>query len=180
MHTLPIDDLGDGSRDEQPTAAYAPSKLNCPATVPTTAPTLTAIRTAEPLHAREAHATVVADVHAVLPHTSAVASVPVAVGSTVTKLSPLIVTVPLPLGAALAATLLTTGAAEAMPFRTATHGGVKGNAPSKLKCPATVPTTAPTLTASRTAEPLHARVAHATVVADVHAVLPHTSAVASV
>ena len=116
MHTLPIDDLGDGSRDEQPTAAYAPSKLNCPATVPTTAPTLTAIRIAEPLYARGAHATVVADVQALLTHTSAVASVAVAVRSTVTKLSPLIVTVPLPLGTALAATLLTTGAAQARPL----------------------------------------------------------------
>ena len=120
---LPINDLGDGSRDGQPTAAHAPSKLNCAASVPTIAPTLTAIRTAEPLYARGAHATVVADVHALLPHTSAVASVAVAVGSTVTKLIPLIVTVPLPLGTALAATLLTTGAAQAMPFRTATHSG---------------------------------------------------------
>ena len=123
MHTLPIDDLGDGLRDGQPTASHAQSKLNCPASVPTTAPTLTVIRTAEPLYAGGAHASVVADVQALLTHTSAAASVAVAVGSTVTKLSPVIVTVPLPLGTALAATLLTTGAAKAMPFRTATHSG---------------------------------------------------------
>jgi hypothetical protein len=71
---LPIDDPGDGSWDGQPTSARAPSKLNCPATVPITAPTLTAVRTAEPLYAGGAHATVVADVHAVLPHVSAAAS----------------------------------------------------------------------------------------------------------
>jgi hypothetical protein len=96
--------------------AHAPSKLKCPASVPTIAPTLTAVRTAEPLYARGAHATVVADVHALLTHTSAVASVAVAVGSTETKLIPLIVTVPLPLRTALAATLLTTGAAQARPL----------------------------------------------------------------
>ena len=84
--------------------------------MPTIAPTLTAIRTAEPLYARGAHATVVAEVHALLPHTSAVASEAVAVGSTVKKVSPLIVTVTLPLGTALVATLLTTGAAQARPL----------------------------------------------------------------
>ncbi len=96
--------------------AHTPSKLKCPASVPTIAPTLTAVRTAEPLYARGAHATVVADVHALLSHTSAVASEAVAVGSTVKKLSPLIVTLLLPLRAALAATLLTTGAAQARPL----------------------------------------------------------------
>ena len=111
MHTLSIDDLGDGSRDGRPTAAHAPSKLNGPATVPTTALTLTAIRTAEPLYACGAYATVVADVHALLPHTSAVASEAVAVGLEAPKLSPLIVMVPLPLGTALAVAALTTGAA---------------------------------------------------------------------
>jgi hypothetical protein len=60
--------------------------------VPTTAPTLTVIRTAEPLYAGGAHASVVADVQALLTHTSAAASVAVAVGSTVPKLSPVIVT----------------------------------------------------------------------------------------
>jgi hypothetical protein len=60
--------------------------------------------------------TIVAEVHALLPHTSAVESVAVVVGSTVRKLSPLIVTVLLPLGTALAATLLMTGAAQAKPL----------------------------------------------------------------
>jgi hypothetical protein len=112
VHTLPIDDLGYGSRDVQLTSAYAPSKLNCPASVPTTAPTLIAIRAAEPLYAGGAHATVVADVHAVLLHTSAVASDAVAVGLEVPKLSPLIVMVPLPLDTAFAMAVLTTGAAQ--------------------------------------------------------------------
>jgi hypothetical protein len=62
------------------------------------------------------HAIVVADVQALLPHASAVVSEAVAVGPAVPKLSPLIVTVPPPLGAALAEVdevVLTTGAAEA-------------------------------------------------------------------
>ena len=89
----------------------APSKLSCPGSVPAAPLTLTAVRTAVPPYACGAHATVVADVHALLPHTSAVASEAVAVAPTPPKLSPLIVTVPLPLGAALAAAVLTTGAA---------------------------------------------------------------------
>ena len=72
----------------------APSKLSCPGSVLATPPTLTAVCTAVPPYACGAHATVVADVHAVLPHTSAVASEAVAVGLEVPKLSPLIVTVP--------------------------------------------------------------------------------------
>ena len=171
---LPIDDLGDGLRDGQPTSARAPSKLNCPATVPITAPTLTAARTAEPLYAGAAHATVVADVHALLPHTSAVARLAVAVRSTVTKLSPLIVTVPLPLGAALAATLLTTGAAQATPFRTATHSGVKGSAPSKLEISWPVPDTTATVTPATMRILLDSLDKHASVVADVHDDEKHT------
>ena len=94
--------------------ALVPSKLNCPVSVPATALTLTAVRTAvEPPYAFGAHATVVADVHAVLPHTSAVVSETVAVGPTTPKLSPLSVTVPLPLAAALAGALpLATGAVK--------------------------------------------------------------------
>ena len=79
--------------------------------MPATAATLTAVRTAVPPCACGAHATVVADVHAVLLHTSAAVSDAVTVGLEVAKLSPLIVTVPLPLGAAFAETVLTTGAA---------------------------------------------------------------------
>jgi hypothetical protein len=55
--------------------------------------------------------TVVADVQALLPHSSAVVSEAVAVGPAVPKLSPLIVTAPPPLGAPLAEVVLTTGAA---------------------------------------------------------------------
>ena len=93
----------------------APSKLNCPVSVPVFALTITAVRTPEPPYGCGAHARVVADVQQAEPHTSAVASEAVAVGSTVTKFSPLIVTVPLPLGTALAEavlmTMLTPGAA---------------------------------------------------------------------
>ena len=97
----------------RPTTAHAPSKLNCPVAVPATPLTLTAVRTpAVPPYACGAHATVVADVHALLPHTSAAVSEAVAVGPTTPKLSPPIVTVSLPLSAALAAeVVLTTGAA---------------------------------------------------------------------
>ena len=100
-----------------PAQHSAPSKLNCPVSVPATALTLTAVRTAaEPPYAGGAQDTVVADVHALLPHASAVVSEAVAVGPAVPKLSPLIGTVPPPLGAALAEVdevVLTTGAAEA-------------------------------------------------------------------
>ena len=100
-------------------SALVPSKLNCPVRVPATPLTLTAVRTAaEPPYASGAHATVVADVHALLPHTSAVVSEAVAVGPTTPKLSPLIVTVPPPpLGTALAEVdevVLTTGAASTL------------------------------------------------------------------
>jgi hypothetical protein len=95
----------------------APSKLSCPVTVPAIPLTLTAVRTAVPPYACSVHATVVADVHALLPHTSAALSEAVAVGPTRPKLSPPIVTVPPPLGAALATAVLTTGAATAT-FRT--------------------------------------------------------------
>ena len=98
--------------DASPATAHTPSKLNFPVKVPATSLTLTAVRTAELLHTRSAHATVVTDVHEVLPHTSAVAVIEaVTVGPTVPKFSPLIVTVPLPLGTALAEAVLTTGAA---------------------------------------------------------------------
>ena len=91
--------------------ATALSKLNRPVSVPTIALTLTVVLADEPPYACGAHAAVVADVHAVLPHTSAVASEAVAVGLEVPKLSPLIVTVPLPLDTALAVAVLATGAA---------------------------------------------------------------------
>ena len=62
--------------------------------VPATALTLTAVRNAEPLYGIGAHATVVADVHAVLPHVSAAASDAVGVTTTPPKLRPVIVTDP--------------------------------------------------------------------------------------
>jgi hypothetical protein len=80
--------------------------------VPATPLTLTAVRTAaQPPKACGAHATVVADVQALLPHASAVVSEAVAVGPAVPKLSPPIVTEPPPLGAPFASDALTTGAA---------------------------------------------------------------------
>ena len=85
--------------------------------MPATPLTLTAVRIAVPPYACSAHATVVADVHALLPHTSAVVSEAVAVGPATPKLSPLIVTVPPPLGTALAEVdevVLTTGAASTL------------------------------------------------------------------
>ena len=83
-----------------------PSKLIRPARVPATALTLTAVRiTAEPPYACGAHATVVADVHALLPHTSAAVSEAVAVELAVPKLSPLIVTLPLALRTAFGGVL---------------------------------------------------------------------------
>jgi hypothetical protein len=91
----------------------APSKLNRPVTVPVFALTLITVRTAktELPYASGAHATVVADVQALEPHTSAVASEAVGDGSTAPKFSPLTVTVPPPLTAAFADAAVVTGAA---------------------------------------------------------------------
>ncbi len=90
----------------------APSKLNCPVSVPATALTLMAVRgAAKPPYASGAHATLVADVHALLPHASAAVSEAVGVKAGLPKLSPFIVTIPLAEGAALAEAALTTGAA---------------------------------------------------------------------
>ena len=92
--------------------ALVPSKLNCPSTVPGTALTLTAVcSTAVPPYACAAHTTVVADVHALLPHASDAVREAVGVGPEPPKLSPPIVTVLPPLGRALADAALTTGAA---------------------------------------------------------------------
>ena len=90
----------------------APSKLNCPVSVPVFALTISAVRTAEPPYARGAHARVVADVQAVQPHTSAVVSEAVTLRSTAPKFTPARVSEPPPLTAALAeARLVKTGAA---------------------------------------------------------------------
>ena len=86
--------------------------------MPATALTLTAVRTvAKPPYACGAQDTVVADVHALLPHAPVAVSEAVAVELAVPKLSPLIVTVPPPLGTALAEVdevVLTTGAASTL------------------------------------------------------------------
>ena len=107
--------------------AGAPSKLNCPISVPTAPLTLTPVRIAEPPYACGTHATAVADVHALLPHTSAVVSEAVTLALKRPKLSPLIVTVPPPLPTALAETVLTTGPAHA-PSACKSHTG------SPLRC----------------------------------------------
>ena len=99
----------------------APSKLNCPVSVPATALTVTVVvRTAEPPYARDSHARAVVVTQAVEPHTSAVVSEVVGVRSTVTKFSPLIVSEPPPpLTAALAeAKLVKAGAAQKRHFAT--------------------------------------------------------------
>ncbi len=62
--------------------------------MPATALTLTAVRATEPLYAAGAHATVVADVHAVLMHGSAVVNDAVGVPTSLPKLMPIIVTDP--------------------------------------------------------------------------------------
>ena len=94
--------------------AHAPSKLKCPVNVPTTALRLTAVRsTAVPPYACGVHATVVDDVHDVLPHGSAAFKEAVGVRPSVPRLSPLMVTVPPPLGAMFVEAVLTTGAASA-------------------------------------------------------------------
>ena len=82
--------------------------------MPTTALRLTAVRRlAVPPYACGVHATVVVDVHAVLPHGSAAFKEAVGVRPSVPRLSPLMVTVPPPLGAMFAEAVLTTGAASA-------------------------------------------------------------------
>jgi hypothetical protein len=58
------------------------------------------------------HATVVVEVHDVLPHGSAAFKVAVGVRPSVPKLSPPMVTVPPPLCTAFTETVLTTGAAS--------------------------------------------------------------------
>jgi hypothetical protein len=120
----------------------APSKLSFPIRVPATALTLTTVRTTEPPFTCAAHATVVADVHALLPHTSAAAIEAVVVAPAAPKLSPLIVTVPPTHDAALLGSMpLTTGAAtgEGMDARQHITGDrskmshTAENVPSKVK-----------------------------------------------
>ncbi len=76
------------------TAAQAPvpSKLSCPACVPTTPATATAVRLVPPPYDAGEHATAVADVHEVLLHLAVTSSDADGVGSIEAKLSPLMVT----------------------------------------------------------------------------------------
>ena len=73
------------------TAAQAPvpSKLSCPACVPTTPATVTAVRLVPPPYDAGEHATAVADVHEVLLHLADSSSDADGVGSIEAKLSPL-------------------------------------------------------------------------------------------
>ena len=90
------------------------SKLKCPVRVPATALTLTAVRTAEPPYAAGPHATVVDDVHAVLPHMSATPRVALGVTTNPPKPRPPIVMVPPPVAPTFDGLLmLTHGAATA-------------------------------------------------------------------
>jgi hypothetical protein len=90
------------------------SKLNSPVTDPTTAITLTAVRTAEPPYAAGPHATVVADVHVVLPHMSATPRDALGVTTNPPKPRPPIVMVPPPVAPTFDGLLmLTHGAATA-------------------------------------------------------------------
>jgi hypothetical protein len=68
--------------------AAVPSKLNCPVSVPTWFVTVIAVRVVLPLYDAAAHATVVADVHEVLLHSTASSSDAEGLGSFLAKLSP--------------------------------------------------------------------------------------------
>ena len=82
--------------------------------MPATALTLTAVRTAEPPYAAGPHATVVADVHAVLPHMSATPRDALGVTTNPPKPRPPIVMVPPPVAPMFDGLLmLTHGAATA-------------------------------------------------------------------
>ncbi len=90
------------------------SKLNNPVRVPTIALELTAMRTAEPPYAAGPHATVVDDVHAVLPHMSATPRDALGVTTNPPKPRPPIVMVPQPVAPTFDGLLmLTHGAATA-------------------------------------------------------------------
>ena len=97
------------------TAAQAPvpSKLNCPACVPTRPATVTAVRLVPPRYNAGEHPTVVADVHEVLLHSADSSSDAEGLGSIQAKLIPLMDTETPPVCAAFAGLLkLTAGAAH--------------------------------------------------------------------
>ncbi len=97
------------------TAAQAPvpSKVNCPACVPTRPATVTAVRCVPPRYDAAAHATVVADVHEAVLQCTESSSDAEGLGSIQAKLSPLMDTSTPPVCAAFAGLkLLTAGAAH--------------------------------------------------------------------
>ena len=100
------------------TAAQAPvpSKLSCPACVPTTPATATVVRLVPPPYDAGEHATAVADVHEVLLHSADSSSDAEGLGSVEAKLSPLMVTSTPPVCAAFAGLMpLKAGAAQINP-----------------------------------------------------------------
>jgi hypothetical protein len=97
------------------TAAQAPvpSKLSCPACVPTASATVTAIRLGPPPYDAGEHATAVAVVHEVLLHVTDSSSDADGLGSFLAKLSPLMDTSTPPVCAAFAGLMLVkAGAAQ--------------------------------------------------------------------
>ena len=88
-----------------------PSKLNCPACVPSTPDTLTAVRLVPPPYDAGEHATAVADVHEVLLHSTDSSSDAEGVGSIETKLIPMIDASTPPVCAAFAGLMLVTAGA---------------------------------------------------------------------
>jgi hypothetical protein len=118
------------------TAAQAPvpSKLNCPACVPTRPATVIAVRLVLPPYDAAAHLTVVAVVHEVVPHSTDSSSDAEGLGSVEAKLSPSRVVTDAPPACAPFAglMLLTAGAAHTeqaimvlhVPRRTATQAPV--------------------------------------------------------
>ena len=82
-----------------------PSKLNCPACVPTTPATVTAVCFVPPRNNAAAHASVVSDVHEVLLHCTDSSSDAEGLGSIQAKLIPLMDTETPPVCAAFAGLL---------------------------------------------------------------------------
>ena len=90
--------------------------------MPTTALTLTAVRTAVPLYAAGPHETIVVDVHVVLPHMSATPRDALGVTTNPPKPRPPIVMVPPPVAPTFGGLLmLTHGAATATKQRCELH-----------------------------------------------------------
>ncbi len=106
--------------------APVPSKLNCPACVPTRPATVIAVRLVLPPYDAGEHATVVAVVHEVLLHSADSSSDAEGLGSFLAKLSPSrLVTDAPPVCAAFAGLMLVTAGAahtEQRPWCCTSHG----------------------------------------------------------